>query len=374
MQHNYTTSEETILQSMRWKDTYLDLLDQRLLPEHIVYLKLETAEDVWEAIRHLKVRGAPAIGIAAAYGLFLGIRGYEQPDLTISNHSQLLHLLEQITTTAQFLSTARPTAVNLFWALERLKNKAASLIEHDKTLSTEQIKQALLIEAKLVQKEDEHVCRMIGEHGLSLFQDGMGILTHCNAGGLATARYGTALAPMYLAKEMGMNLKIFADETRPVLQGARLTAFELQQAGIDVTLICDNMAGMIMSKGWIQAVIVGTDRVAANGDVANKIGTYSVAVLAKAHGIPFYVACPLSTIDMSTATGADIPIEEREADEITLGFGKRTAPEGIKVYNPSFDITPNEYVTAIITEKGIIHPPFSEQLEQLFRHGGESHE
>ncbi len=194
----------------------------------------------------------------------------------------------------------------------------------------------------------------------------MGVLTHCNAGGLATAKYGTALAPFYLALEQGIQLKVFADETRPVLQGARLTAFELQRAGVDVTLICDNMAGHVMSKGWIQAVIVGTDRVAANGDVANKIGTYSVAVLAKAHGIPFYVACPLSTIDLSTPTGADIPIEERHSDEVTVGFGKRTAPEGIAVYNPAFDVTPAELVTAIVTEKGIVTAPYEENLRKLF--------
>lgn len=370
MNPNDKHSEQTMIQSMRWQGTHLDLLDQRLLPEQVIYLQLETAEEVWDAIRHLKVRGAPAIGIAAAYGLYLGIRGFA-PNPTLSNDAQLQSVLEQITATAQRLATSRPTAVNLFWALERLQNKATSIIELDPATTPSQLKQALIAEAELIQLEDEHICRMIGEHAVNLFHDGMGVLTHCNAGGLATARYGTALAPMYLAKEMGMELKVFADETRPVLQGARLTAFELQQAGIDVTLICDNMAGMIMSKGWIQAVIVGTDRVAANGDVANKIGTYSVAVLAKAHNIPFYVACPISTIDLLTPTGADIPIEERIDDEITLGFGKRTAPEGIKVYNPSFDITPHEYVTAIITERGIIRPPFAEHLEKLFAVGSE---
>jgi methylthioribose-1-phosphate isomerase len=363
-----TANEDDRLQSMRWKGTYLDLLDQRLLPEQIIYLPLKNAQDVWEAIRHLKVRGAPAIGIAAAYGLYLGVHKFE-PDPTLANSDQVHLLMDQITGTAQYLATSRPTAVNLFWALERLKDKANLLSQYERSTTPDQIKQALLEEAQSIQTEDEHTCRMIGEHALTLFHDGMGVLTHCNAGGLATARYGTALAPMYLANEKGIHLRIFADETRPVLQGARLTAFELQQAGIDVTLICDNMAGMIMAKGWIQAVIVGTDRVAANGDIANKIGTYSVAVLARAHGIPFYVACPLSTIDLSTATGADIPIEERDSEEITAGFGKRTAPEGIKVYNPSFDITPNEYVTAIITEKGIIYPPFADHLQQLFNNG-----
>jgi methylthioribose-1-phosphate isomerase len=348
-------NEHGWLQSVRWNGDRLDLLDQRLLPEEIVYLPLKTAEDVWEAIRQLKVRGAPAIGIAAAYGVYLGVR-HADADAAL--------LLAEVRKQADYLATSRPTAVNLFWALDRMKARAESLVSSG--ASADAIKQALLDEAIQIQAEDEETNRRIGEHALTLFQDGMGVLTHCNAGGLATAKYGTALAPMYLAKEKGMHLKVFADETRPVLQGARLTAFELQQAGIDVTLICDNMAGYVMSKGWVQAVIVGTDRVAANGDVANKIGTYSVAVLAKAHGIPFYVACPMSTIDLNTPTGADIPIEERHEDEITQGFGKRTAPQGIKVFNPAFDVTPNEYVTAIITEKGIVRAPYGETLRKLF--------
>jgi methylthioribose-1-phosphate isomerase len=248
-----------------------------------------------------------------------------------------------------------------------MKARAASLVAEG-AAATAQCKQALLDEAIAIQSEDEETCRLIGEHALELFEDGMGVLTHCNAGGLATAKYGTALAPFYLAQEQGIHLKVFADETRPVLQGARLTAFELQQAGVDVTLICDNMAGMVMNKGWINAVIVGTDRVAANGDVANKIGTYSVAVLAKAHDIPFYVACPLSTIDLNTPSGDLIPIEERNAEEITAGFGKRTAPEGVKVFNPAFDVTPHHLVTAIITEKGIVRPPFDVNLQKLFQH------
>lgn len=246
-----------------------------------------------------------------------------------------------------------------------MKKRAGELIVEASEGQVEDWNAGLEREATAIQAEDEQVCRQIGIHALPLFEDGMGVLTHCNAGGLATAKYGTALAPMYLAQENGIHLKVFADETRPVLQGARLTAFELQQAGIDVTLLCDNMAGMVMSKGWVQAVIVGTDRVAANGDVANKIGTYSLAVLAKAHGIPFYVASPLSTIDLQTATGSDIPIEERSAEEVT-SFGKRTAPQGIKVYNPAFDVTPHEYITAIITEKGIVQAPFSENLTHLF--------
>lgn len=342
------------LQPVVWAGDRLDLLDQRQLPEQIVYLPLMTAEDVWEGIRHLKVRGAPAIGIAAAFGVYLGIRGVE---------GDTAEVLAEVNRQAEYLATSRPTAVNLFWALDRMKARAEALAL---AADAAALKAALLAEAKQIQAEDEETNRLIGEHALTLLQDGFGVLTHCNAGGLATSKYGTALAPLYLAKERGWDVKVFADETRPVLQGSRLTAFELQQAGIDVTLICDNMAGMVMSKGWVQAVIVGTDRVAANGDVANKIGTYSVAVLAKAHGIPFYVACPMSTIDLGTPTGAEIPIEERNGDEVTQGFGKRTAPHGVKVYNPAFDVTPNEYVTAIITEKGVVTAPYGDNLRKLF--------
>lgn len=358
------------LQSVIWNRDRLDLLDQRLLPEEVIYLPLRTAEEVWEAIRHLKVRGAPAIGISAAYGVYLGVRNYMQAHDASAQESgasreAIRGLADEVRKQKDYLATSRPTAVNLFWALDRMRLLADSYAEEG-TATVEGMKLALLQEAIQIQAEDEETCRLIGEHGLPLLKDGIGVLTHCNAGGLATAKYGTALAPLYLAKEMGWDLKVYANETRPVLQGARLTAFELQQAGIDVTLICDNMAGMVMSKGWIQAVIVGTDRVAANGDVANKIGTYSVAVLAKAHNIPFYVACPLSTIDLNTPDGDHIPIEERHEDEVTMGFGKRTAPQGIKVYNPAFDITPHEYVTAIITEKGVVYPSYRENLPKLF--------
>ncbi|KAF6581336.1 S-methyl-5-thioribose-1-phosphate isomerase [Paenibacillus sp. EKM212P] len=346
------------LSSLVWKGNCLSMLDQRLLPETIVMLDLFTAEEVWDGIHAMKVRGAPAIGMAAAYGVVLGATAYDGTDVA--------GWLEHVHAVCEHLATSRPTAVNLFWALDRMKKRAGELIVEAAGGQVEDWNAGLEREAIAIQAEDEEVCRQIGIHALPLFEDGMGVLTHCNAGGLATAKYGTALAPMYLAQENGIHLKVFADETRPVLQGARLTAFELQQAGIDVTLLCDNMAGMVMSKGWVQAVIVGTDRVAANGDVANKIGTYSLAVLAKAHGIPFYVASPLSTIDLQTATGADIPIEERSAEEVTESFGKRTAPQGIKVYNPAFDVTPHEYITAIITEKGIVQAPFSESLTNLF--------
>ncbi|HIW33526.1 MAG TPA: S-methyl-5-thioribose-1-phosphate isomerase [Candidatus Paenibacillus intestinavium] len=342
------------LQSVIWKDGAIDLLDQRLLPEEIVYLLLTTQESVWESIQSMQVRGAPAIGIAAAYGVVIASQHADTSEQWIT----------AVHESAKYLATSRPTAVNLFWALDRMTAAADQYIAQGFSLAD--CKTALETEAIAIQTQDEETNRQIGEYALSLFKEDMGVLTHCNAGGLATAKYGTALAPFYLAKERGMNLRVFADETRPVLQGARLTAFELHEAGIDVTLICDNMAGMVMSKGWVDAVIVGTDRVAANGDVANKIGTYSVAVLAKAHGIPFYVACPLSTIDLNTPTGSEIPIEERPAEEVTEGFGKRTAPKGVKVFNPAFDITPNEYVTGIITEKGIITAPYEENLRKLF--------
>ncbi|WP_027415494.1 S-methyl-5-thioribose-1-phosphate isomerase [Aneurinibacillus terranovensis] len=344
------------LQSVRWDSDSLILLDQTKLPHVTDYLTLEKVDDVWDAIQKMQVRGAPAIGITAAYGLYIAVRHSETSDPEV--------LLGEIRNYADYLATSRPTAVNLFWALDRMY-KAAQRAAVD-GMPSQEIKQVLLAEARQIQQEDEDVCRAIGEHALTLFHDGMGVLTHCNAGGLATAKYGTATAPMYLAHEKGWNIKVFADETRPVLQGARLTAYELQQAGIDVTLICDNMAAKVMANGWVQAVIVGTDRVAANGDVANKIGTYGLAVLARAHNIPFYVAAPLSSIDLQTPNGTMIPIEERHAVEVTHSMGRMVAPADIKVYNPAFDVTPHDYVTAIITEKGIIQEPYEEGLRKLF--------
>lgn len=345
---------ENHVHSIRWEEDRVLLLDQTKLPLEVVFEDVRTIEQMWDAIRALKVRGAPAIGIAAAYGMYLGARELQAADASA--------FLGQLREKRDYLATSRPTAVNLFWAIDRMMNKAEALGEKE----VSEIKQELLEEAKRMHQEDVEICRSIGEHAITLFHDGIGLLTHCNAGGIATAKYGTALAPMFLAKEKGWNIKVFADETRPVLQGARLTAWELQQGGIDVTLICDNMAAMVMSKGWVQAVIVGTDRIAANGDVANKIGTYGLAVLAKAHGIPFYVASPLSTIDLNTSTGAEIPIEERPDEEITEIGGSRVAPHHIKVFNPAFDVTPNEYVTAIITEKGIVRAPYDVNLKKLF--------
>ena len=346
--------EETYLQSVRYDGGTLYILDQTKLPQVTEFLEVTNIEDVWDAIKQLKVRGAPAIGIAAAYGLALGVSNAPENDFT--------SFYDYFKKQADYLATSRPTAVNLFWALKRMDQRANK--ESSKPIS--KIKELLVEEAHIIRQEDENVCGSIGENALTLFSDGMTVLTHCNAGGIATARYGTALAPFYLAKEKGMDIKVYADETRPLLQGARLTAWELMQAGIDVTLITDSMAAMVMQQGKVQAVIVGCDRVAANGDVANKIGTYGVALLAKAHNLPFYVAAPLSTIDLETETGADIPIEERAAEEITAGFGKSTAPEGVKVFNPAFDVTPHHLITAIITEKGIMHGNYSEELPRLF--------
>ena len=330
------------LNPIEWKNDALVLLDQTKLPNEIVYEEFTTVEGVWDAIVTMKVRGAPAIGVAAAYGVYLGVR-----DVT-SN------IEEEVQKHADYLATSRPTAVNLFWALDRMK-----------AVKSDSLKEALLEEARAIHKEDEEINRAIGENLLTLLNDGMGILTHCNAGSLATSKYGTATAPMYLAKEKGWDFKVFADETRPRLQGSTLTALELSRAGIDVTVITDSMAGMVMSQGKIQAVIVGCDRVAANGDTANKIGTLGVSILAKHYGIPFYIAAPTPTIDLQTPTGAEIPIEERDKSEVIEGFGKLTAPAHVNVYNPAFDVTPAEHITAIVTEKGIVRAPFKENLAKL---------
>ncbi len=342
------------LRSVKWENNELIILDQTKLPGETEFIKLEKVEDVWEAIFHLKVRGAPAIGIAAAYGLCVAMR-----DSSEKSSEEFLAVLKK---NSEYLASSRPTAVNLFWALRRMEKAAND--NREKTVK--ELKDILIDEAHAIRDEDEIMCRSIGENALTLMKDGMTLLTHCNAGGLATAMFGTALAPIYLAKEKDWNIKVFADETRPLLQGARLTTWELLQADVDVTLICDNMAAMVMSKGVIDAVIVGCDRVAANGDTANKIGTYGLAVLAKYHNIPFYIAGPTSTIDLDTPCGKEIPIEERKPEEITCGMGRRTAPEGVKTYNPAFDVTPNELITAIITEKGVVKQPYSENLRKLF--------
>jgi methylthioribose-1-phosphate isomerase len=329
------------------------ILDQTLLPGEVRYLDARDVETVWRAIRILQVRGAPAIGVAAGMGLALAAQN-APPSVPA--------ILEAVSRAAAYLATSRPTAVNLFWALDRVKataNAAAGL-------APAALVERIAAEAVAIRDEDAAMCRAIGEHGAALLRDGDTVLTHCNAGALATAEWGTALSPIYVAAEQGKRVRVFADETRPLLQGARLTAWELRQAGVDVTLICDNTAAQVMKEGRIQAVFVGADRIAANGDAANKIGTYGVAVLAKAHGVPFYVLAPSSTVDLRTPTGAGIPIEERAAEEVTEGFGRRTAPAGVKVYSPAFDVTPAALIAGIVCEKGVLRPDYTRSLRALF--------
>lgn len=342
---------------MSWQggpEGHLRLIDQTRLPVELVEIDCRDVETVWEAIKTLRVRGAPAIGVAAAYGVVVGMQSAANGD-----EAALLARLDEV---VDYLAGSRPTAVNLFWALERMKSKAHSLRG---TAAPRQLLAALLAEAQAIHEEDRRMCRAIGCHGHRLLADGDGVLTHCNAGGLATSDYGTALAVIFAAAEAGKRLHVFADETRPLLQGARLTAWELCQRGIDATLLCDSMAAHVMKQGRIQAVIVGADRIAANGDAANKIGTYGVAVLAAAHGIPFYVAAPSSTFDLSLANGEGIPIEERDPREVTHGFGRQTAPEGVKVYNPAFDVTPARLIRAIVCERGVIEPVDRKQIAAM---------
>lgn len=332
----------------------LIILDQTLLPERVECRALHSPEEVWEAIRFLRVRGAPAIGIAAAYGAYLGAKKIPASDFDA--------FYTDFCAVCKMLATARPTAVNLFRALSRMDDCA----RQSAGLNPEQRRGALLAEAEAIRSEDTEKNLRISELGLSLLKKGDGILTHCNAGPIATSRYGTALGPILLGQERGYDFRVFADETRPLLQGARLTALELMEAGTDVTLICDNMASIVMKSGRIQACLVGCDRVAANGDTANKIGTSGVAVLAKYYGIPFYVLGPTTTVDMKTPDGAHIPIEERDGSEITeMWYRQPMAPDGVKTYNPAFDVTDHELITGIITECGIARPPYTESLRAL---------
>lgn len=327
------------------------IIDQTKLPGEEVYVELRTAEEIWEAISRLKVRGAPAIGIAAAYGMAVCAGNIKTEEKAV--------FYKEFRDLKEYLATSRPTAVNLFYALERMER----CISSDEFSDISVLKEKLWEEAGRIREEDAAACRRIGEEGLSLLKPGMGLLTHCNAGHLAVSEYGTALAPIYIGQEKGYGFSVFADETRPLLQGARLTAFELQKAGVDVTLICDNMASAVMKAGKVQAVLVGCDRVAANGDTANKIGTSGVAVLARYYGIPFYVLGPTSTIDPECKTGDSIVIEERSSEEVTeKWYARRMAPEGIKVFNPAFDVTDHRLITAIVTEKGIAFPPFEKTL------------
>jgi methylthioribose-1-phosphate isomerase len=345
--------------TLRWVgdiDGHLRLLDQTRLPTECVEIECRDAETVWEAIRSLRIRGAPAIGIAAAYGVCLGMQ-----TALASDEAAFRTRLDEV---ARYLATSRPTAVNLFWALDRMRRTGG---EKRKPWASRAAAERLLAEARAIHEEDRQMCRAIGRHGAALLRDGASVLTHCNAGGLATSDYGTALAVLFHAHEEGKRLHVFADETRPLLQGARLTAWELRQRGIHVTLICDSMAAQVMREGRVQAVIVGADRIAANGDTANKIGTYAVALAADVHEIPFYVAAPTSTFDLSIAGGQQIPIEVRPAAEITHGFGRQTAPDGIEVYNPAFDVTPARLITAIICERGIIQPVTASAIATVLR-------
>jgi methylthioribose-1-phosphate isomerase len=327
------------------------------LPAELLYLDCPDVPTVWEAIKVLRVRGAPAIGCAAAFGAVLGARS--------GLASGLDGVVASLRAASSSLRSSRPTAVNLFWALDRMERAAEAIASE--THDPLDLLDRLLAEAQAIRDEDAAMCRAIGRHGAGLLADGSGVLTHCNAGGLATSEYGTALAVIYAAAEQGKTLRVYADETRPLLQGARLTAWELSQKGIPVTVICDNMAAQVMREGRVQAVVVGADRIAANGDAANKIGTYGVAVLAQAHGVPFYVAAPSSTFDLALPDGSAIPIEQRDAAEITHGFGRATAPEGVEVYNPAFDVTPARLIAGIITERGLIAPVTEDRVRSLLR-------
>jgi len=341
--------------TVEWDNGKLKIIDQNKLPHEFVRIYCRDVKTLREAISSLKVRGAPALGIAGAFGVVLGIQNSSTTDFPTFARE-----LEEV---IDYLGSSRPTAVNLFWALRRMRDCA----EKNQDREIPQVKGALEREALQIMEEDRIRSRQMAKKGASLLKDGDRVLTHCNAGALATADYGTALGVIYRAKEEGKKVTVYADETRPLLQGARLTTWELLQGGVEVTLICDNMAGDLMQRGKIDKVLVGADRVAANGDVANKIGTYTMAVLAKENQIPFYVVCPISSIDLQTLSGSMIPIEERDSREVTHFAGKRVAPHGVKVHNPAFDITPAYYITAIVTERQIFRPPYKETLGELKR-------
>jgi methylthioribose-1-phosphate isomerase len=354
----FPAPSEALPATLAWQEEGLYLLDQTRLPQAVVVERVSGAGDVWRWIHELRVRGAPAIGVAAAYGLCVAM----QPLRHLSIEDFQSRLMQQ----ASFLDSARPTAVNLSWSLKRMLAAA----QRSATQDSGAVYKVLVEEAMKIHAEDRALCAGIGEHGMSLITSGCGVLTHCNAGALATTGIGTATAPIYMAHQQGVSFRVFADETRPLLQGSRLTAFELQRAGVDVTLITDSMAASIMSQGLVNLVIVGTDRVAANGDFANKIGTLSVAIAARHFGIPFYVACPSSTLDLLTANGSDIVIEERKDHEVTHLAGQPTAPVDIKVRNPAFDVTPHDLVTGFITERGIAERPFDKNFAALFSSSG----
>lgn len=342
-----------MIKTVEWTDAGVRFIDQTKLPTEETYVTCKNYEEVAHAIRTMIVRGAPAIGVSAAMGVALGVRE--------SKASDNLELRREFTRICEVLAGTRPTAVNLFWAIRRMREKFEQV--SDQPIAA--IKETLVAEAQRVLAEDIATNQLMGKHGAMLMPASGGVLTHCNAGALATAGYGTALGVIRAAVDSGKKLQIFADETRPFLQGSRLTAWELMKDNIPTTLIADNMAGAMMRQGKINAVVVGADRIAANGDVANKIGTYTVAVLAKEHGIPFYVAAPFSTVDLETATGDEIPIEQRSSQEVTHLAGRQIAPDGVRVENPAFDVTPHKYVTAIITERGIVRAPYQQALSEL---------
>lgn len=345
-----TTKQSVAIEWVGGQDGFLRLLDQTLLPGDIHYIDCRSPETVWEAIKMLRVRGAPAIGIAAAYGVVLSQAAKIADALPAAKQAALK--------VADYLATSRPTAVNLFWALDRMRTVVES--------ATDDLAAALLKEAITIHDEDRRMCHAIGRHGAELIADGSTLITHCNAGGLATAEYGTAISVMFTCHDQGKKLHVFADETRPLWQGARLTAWELQQHGVPVTVICDSMAAHVMQTQKVDAVITGADRITARGDAANKIGTYGLAVAAKHHGIPFYVAAPSSTFDFELLDGGDIPIEQRDAAEVAAPYGQTIAPPGVDVYNPAFDVTPAELITALITERGVIQPISEAAIREHF--------
>ncbi len=351
-----------IVQALKWiggADGYLEIVDQRRLPEEFVKLQCRDVEQLFEMIKTLAVRGAPALGVAAAYGLVLGLQ-------QLNDEDGLKQGLECLNKSGELLASSRPTAVNLFWGLNRVKKKAEGFVKANPKASLQSLRELVLAEANSIYKQDVDMCRRIGENGERFIKEGSGVLTHCNAGALATAGQGTALSIIYEAAKRGKKFTVYVDETRPLLQGSRLTAWELKQAGIDVTVICDNMAGLLMKQGKIDVVITGADRIAANGDTANKIGTYSLSVLAKEHGVPFYIAAPSSTFDLSIKSGEQIPIEQREADEVTTFAGTQIAPVGVGVINPAFDVTPAQNITAFITERGVIEKPTRGKIAEHF--------
>lgn len=338
-----------------WVDNKIRLIDQTQLPEKLVYLDINRPDILAEAIQNLRVRGAPAIGIAGAMGAALAASRYAGEDISA--------LRSEVAEAIALLGSTRPTAVNLFWALKRMD----TVCRDNRHRNVPQLKKALIREALAIRDEDKAICRAMGEYGAALLPEEVTILTHCNAGGLATADFGTALGVIYAARNRGKRIRVFADETRPLLQGARLTAWELRESGIETTVICDSAAAFLMQQGKVDCVIVGADRIANNGDVANKIGTYGLAVLAGKHRIPFYVAAPRSTFDPAIEKGADIPIEERGRDEIALFGHKRIVPDQVGVYNPAFDVTPADLITAIVTEYGVLYPPYSESIHSIFQ-------